>query len=60
MQTDDLIAHLSGGLEPVRGTEIVRILAAGLAVGRAGRPAYHAPSTGPTIELPLRFTSLTD
>jgi hypothetical protein len=36
MQTDDLIAHLSGELEPVRGTEVVRILAVGLAVGALG------------------------
>lgn len=36
MQTDDLIAHLSGALEPVRGTEITRTLAIGLAAGAAG------------------------
>ena len=34
MQTDELIAHLTGELEPVRGAEVVRILAAGLALAR--------------------------
>jgi hypothetical protein len=36
MQTDDLIARLSGTLEPVRGTEITRTLGLGLTVGIAG------------------------
>ena len=36
MQTDDLIAHLSGNLEPVRGAQVARTLAIGLAAGAAG------------------------
>ena len=36
MQTDDLIAHLTGELEPVSGAEVMRILAAGLAAGLLG------------------------
>jgi hypothetical protein len=36
MQTDDLIANLSGRLEPVRGAQVVRTLAIGLAAGAAG------------------------
>ena len=39
MQTDDLIARLSGGLEPVRGTEVTRTLGIGLAAGIAGSAA---------------------
>jgi hypothetical protein len=36
MQTDDLIAHLSGALEPVRRSEVIRTLTIGLAAGIAG------------------------
>ncbi len=36
MQTDDLIAHLTGGLEPVRRTEVMRILTTGLLAGMLG------------------------
>jgi hypothetical protein len=36
MQTDDLIAQLSGRLEPVRGAQVARILAIGLAAGALG------------------------
>lgn len=36
MQTDDLIAHLSGSLEPVRGAQVARTLIIGLAAGAAG------------------------
>ena len=36
MQTDDLIAHLTGELEPVSGVEVMRILGAGLAAGLLG------------------------
>lgn len=46
MQTDDLIAHLTGGLEPVRGTEVMRILAAGLALGALGSTLLMALTIG--------------
>lgn len=46
MQTDDLIAHLSGGLEPVRGTEVARILATGLVLGLAGSALLMAVTIG--------------
>lgn len=46
MQTDDLIAHLSGALEPVRGTEITRTLAIGLAAGAAGSALLMAATIG--------------
>lgn len=46
MQTDDLIAHLSGGLEPVRGTEVARILATGLVLGLAGSALLMALTIG--------------
>jgi hypothetical protein len=36
MQTDELIARLSGGLEPVRHGEVIRTLIIGLAAGIAG------------------------
>jgi hypothetical protein len=46
MQTDDLIAHLSGGLEPVRGTEVARILGTGLIVGMLGSALLMAVTIG--------------
>lgn len=46
MQTDDLIAHLTGELEPVRGAEVVRILAAGLALGLLGSALLMAVTIG--------------
>ena len=46
MQTDELIAHLSGELEPVRGTEVARILAAGLALGLMGSALLMALTIG--------------
>lgn len=46
MQTDDLIAHLTGELEPVRGAEVVRILAAGLALGILGSALLMAVTIG--------------
>jgi hypothetical protein len=46
MQTDDLIAHLTGELEPVRGAEVVRILAAGLALGLLGSALLMAATIG--------------
>lgn len=46
MQTDDLIAHLTGELEPVRGTEVVRILATGLALGLLGSALLMAVTIG--------------
>jgi hypothetical protein len=36
MQTDDLIAHLSSALEPVRGAQVASTLAIGIAAGAAG------------------------
>jgi hypothetical protein len=46
MQTDELIAHLSGGLEPVSGREVVRILATGLALGLLGSALLMAVTIG--------------
>jgi hypothetical protein len=46
MQTDELIAHLSGGLEPVGGREVVRILATGLALGLLGSALLMAATIG--------------
>ncbi len=46
MQTDELIAHLTGELEPVRGAEVVRILAAGLALGILGSALLMAVTIG--------------
>lgn len=46
MQTDDLIAHLTGELEPVRGAEVVRILVAGLALGLLGSALLMAVTIG--------------
>ena len=46
MQTDELIAHLSGGLEPVGGREVVRILATGLALGLLGSALLMAVTIG--------------
>ena len=46
MQTDDLIAHLTGELEPVRGAQVTRILAAGLALGLAGSALLMAVTIG--------------
>ena len=36
MRTDELIEQLSGGLQPVRGAEVARILGVGLAAGALG------------------------
>ena len=46
MQTDDLIAHLTGELAPVRGAEVVRILATGLALGLLGSALLMAVTIG--------------
>ena len=46
MQTDELIAHLSGGLEPVDGREVMRILATGLALGLLGSALLMALTIG--------------
>lgn len=46
MQTDDLIARLSGGLEPVRSTEVTRTLGLGLAAGIAGSALLMAATIG--------------
>jgi len=46
MQTDDLIAHLSGELQPVGGAEVARTLAAGLALGLFGSALLMAATIG--------------
>src|SRR4051812_15335932 len=46
MQTDELIAHLSGGLEPVDGREVTRILGTGLLIGIAGSALLMAATIG--------------
>ena len=46
MQTDDLIAHLSGELQPVGAAEVARTLAAGLALGLFGSALLMAATIG--------------
>jgi hypothetical protein len=46
MQTDDLIAHLTGKLEPVRGTEVARVLGTGFVGGMLGSALLMATTIG--------------
>lgn len=46
MQTDDLIAHLSGALEPVKSAAVMRILALGLLLGALGSTFLMAATIG--------------
>jgi hypothetical protein len=46
MRTDDLIARLSGELEPVDGAHVARILGAGLLAGMAGSAVLMAATIG--------------
>lgn len=57
MRTDDLIAQLSGGLEPVKAGAVPRILAAALALGLAGSVAVMLLAMGPRHDLHAAMTS---
>ena len=67
MRTDDLIAQLSDGLEPVKSGAVVRILIAALALGLAGsalvmllamglRPDFHAAMASFGMWMKLAYT----
>jgi hypothetical protein len=46
MRTDELIAHLAGGLQPVRRAEVVRTLSLGLGLGALGSLLLMAATIG--------------
>jgi hypothetical protein len=57
MRTDDLIAQLSGGLEPVKAGTVPRILLAALALGLAGSALVMLLAIGPRHDLHAAMTS---
>lgn len=57
MRTDDLIAQLSSGLEPVKAGTVFRILVAALAVGLAGSIAVMLLTLGPRHDLHAAMAS---